>query len=122
MFVSNSDLEQAEGTVDIVSNQIAELRVLLKDLYLRKSEVEEQLEEQQEVVKSLEEEILRMNSSTEKKLISSIEDMEDDLRRVTIERDQLREQVGALQDKLEIAYAIADENEANAVEARPMHK
>ncbi|KAL7178397.1 hypothetical protein ACSBR2_031527 [Camellia fascicularis] len=118
LFVSNSDLEQAKGTVDILSNQIAELRVLLKDLYLRKSEVEEQLEEQQEVVKSLEEEILRMNSSTEKKLISSIEDMEDDLRRVTIERDQLREQVGTLQDKLEMAYAIADENEANAVEAR----
>ncbi|XP_057475426.1 kinesin-like protein KIN-12C isoform X2 [Actinidia eriantha] len=118
LFISNSDLEQAKGTIDILSAQITELRVLSKDLYFRKSEVEEQLEEQSEVVKSLEKEVLRMNSSAEKKILSSMEDLEDDLRRVTIERDQLQEQAGSLQDRLEMAYSLADENEAIAVEAR----
>ncbi|XP_058209055.1 kinesin-like protein KIN-12C isoform X4 [Rhododendron vialii] len=118
LFISDSHLEQAKGTVDILSNQIAELRMLLEDLYLGKSEVEVQLEEQREVVKSLEEEILRINSSSETKLVSSIEDMEDDLKSVTIERDHLREQVGSLQDRLELAYSLVDENEAITVEAR----
>lgn len=118
LFISDSHLEQAKGTVDILSNQIAELRMLLEDLYLRKSEVEVQLEEQREVVKSLEEEILRINSSSETKLVSSIEDMEDDLKSVTIERDHLREQVGSLQDRLELAYSLVDENEAITVEAQ----
>ncbi|XP_052205946.1 kinesin-like protein KIN-12C [Diospyros lotus] len=117
LFISNSDLEQAKGTVDVLTDQIAELRVLLKDIYLRKSEVEEQLEEQREVVQSLEKEILRTNSSVENGL-TSIEDIEDDLRRVTIERDQLQEDVWSLQDKLEMAYSVADEKEAIAVEAR----
>lgn len=118
LFGSNSDLEQARETIDILSEQNDEMRILLKDLYLKKSETEEQLEEQREVVKSLEKEILRTNSSAEKQIFSSIKDIEDDLRRVTCERDQLCEQVISLQDRLDMAYAVADENEAIAVEAR----
>ncbi|KAM7488000.1 hypothetical protein LguiB_025484 [Lonicera macranthoides] len=118
LFGSNSDLEQARETIDILSEQNDEMRILLKDLYLKKSETEEQLEEQREVVKSLEKEILRTNSSAEKQIFSSIKDIEDDLRRVTSERDQLCEQVNSLQDRLDMAYAVADENEAIAVEAR----
>ncbi|XP_059641625.1 kinesin-like protein KIN-12C [Cornus florida] len=118
LSISNSDLEEARRTLDILSDQNAELRVLLKDIYISKSEAEEQLEEKSEAVKSLEKEIVRMTSSAEKNILSSIEEIENDLKRVTSERDQLREQVGSLQDKLGIAYALADENEAIAVESR----
>ncbi|XAR56945.1 hypothetical protein NMG60_11024920 [Bertholletia excelsa] len=118
LFISNSDLELARETVGDLSYQNCELRLLVKDLYLRKSKVEEQLEEQREIVRTLEEEILRMNSSAEKRLESSIEDIEDVLGRVTVERDQLQEQVVSLQDRLEMACSLADENEAIAVEAR----
>ncbi|XP_031256347.1 kinesin-like protein KIN-12C [Pistacia vera] len=138
LLVSNSNLEEAKETVDTLSEQNADLRMLLKDLYLKKSEAEEQLEEQKEVVKGLEKEILR-RTSEDKKLLSSvqgitedlrevtsdrdklreeIESIEEELRRVNSERDELREEVRSLNDKAEMAYALADENEALAVEAR----
>uniref|UniRef100_F6HE33 Kinesin motor domain-containing protein n=1 Tax=Vitis vinifera TaxID=29760 RepID=F6HE33_VITVI len=118
LFISISDLEQAQESLDNLSDQNAELRVLLKDLYIKKSETEDQLEEQKDVIKGLEKEILRLTSSVEKKLMSSVEDIEDKLSRVTDERDGLHEEVCSLKDKLEMAYALADENEAIAVEAR----
>lgn len=118
LVMSNSDLEQAKRTVDLLTDQIDEFRVLLKDIYLRQSEVEEQLEEEREVVKTLEKEILRINDSPEKKLYSSIEDIEKKLRSVTTERDLFLQQVSSLQEKLNLAYSLVDENEAIAVEAR----
>ena len=118
LSISISDLEQAKESLDNLSDQNSELRVLLKDLYIKKSEAEDQLEEQKDVIKGLEKEILRLTTSVEKKLLSSVEDIEDKLSRVIDERDGLYEEVCSLKDKLEMAYALADENEAIAVEAR----
>ncbi|KAK6265212.1 hypothetical protein QUC31_016049 [Theobroma cacao] len=118
LLISNSNLEQAKETIDSLLDQNAEMRMLLKDLYLKKAEAEERLEEQKEVVKGLEKEILHLNYSVEKDLLSSVEGIEADLRKVTSERDELREEIFSLNDKLEIAHALADENEAIAVEAR----
>jgi kinesin family protein 15 len=117
-FISNSDLEQAKETIHSYSDQNDELKVLLKDLYLKKCETEEQLDEQKQVVKGLEKEILHLTSSAEKRSLSLVKGIEDDLRRVISERDQLCEEVQSLNDKLEMAYALADEKEAIAVEAR----
>lgn len=117
LFISISDLEQAKESLDCLSDQNSELKVLLKDTYIKKSEAEDQLEEQKDVIKGLEKEILRL-TSVEKRLLSSVEHIEDKLSRVTNERDALQEEVCSLKDKLEIAYALADENEAIAVEAR----
>ncbi|KAL5538433.1 hypothetical protein UlMin_042978 [Ulmus minor] len=118
LVISNSNLNQARETIATLSEQNTELKVLLKDLYLKKSGVEDQLEEEKEVVKSLEKEILLSTSSVEKKFISLFEDIEDNLRRVTSERDQLNEEVQSLNDKLEMTYALVDEKEAIAIEAR----
>ncbi|KAM1066242.1 hypothetical protein ACFX1X_021953 [Malus domestica] len=118
LLESNFNLEQATETINTLSEQNCELKELLKDLYLKMSEAEEQLEEQKEVVKGLEEEIIHLTSSMEKKLLYSVEGFEDDLRRVISERDQLLEEVHSLNDKLEMAYAMADEHEAISVEAR----
>ncbi|TQD96897.1 hypothetical protein C1H46_017502 [Malus baccata] len=118
LLESNFNLEQATETINTLSEQNCELKELLKDLYLKTSEAEEQLEEQKEVVKGLEEEIIHLTSSMEKKLLCSVEGFEDDLRRVISERDQLLEEVHSLNDKLEMAYAMADEHEAISVEAR----
>ncbi|KAF3456467.1 hypothetical protein FNV43_RR01117 [Rhamnella rubrinervis] len=121
LFISNSKLDQATETIETFSEQTSELNVLLKDLYLRKSEAEEQLEEQNKVIKSMESEILQLTSSTKGRFLS-VEVIEDNLRRVTSERDQLCEKVLSLNDKLEMAFALADENEAIAVEARQESK
>ncbi|XWS08439.1 hypothetical protein CRYUN_Cryun40dG0002600 [Craigia yunnanensis] len=118
LLISNSNLEQAKETIDSLLDENAEMRMLLKDLYLKKAEAEERLEEQKEVVKGLEKEILHLNYSLEKELLSSVEGIEEDLRKVTSERNELREEIFSLNDKLEMARALADENEAIAVEAR----
>ncbi|KAF8017774.1 hypothetical protein BT93_H2848 [Corymbia citriodora subsp. variegata] len=116
--VKISETEQAKDKIDALSEQNDELRTLLKDLYVRKSEAEEQLDEQREVVKGLEEEILHLTATMERKVPSSVESIQGDLKLVARERDQLREQVGSLTSKLELAYSLADENEAIAIEAR----
>lgn len=121
LFISNSKLDHATETIETFSEQNAQLNVLLKDLYLRKSEAEEQLEEQNEVIKSMESEILQLTTSSAKGKLLSVEAIEDNLRYVTSERDQLREKVLSLNDKLEMAFALADENEAIAVEARQVN-
>ncbi|PRQ39572.1 putative plus-end-directed kinesin ATPase [Rosa chinensis] len=118
LLISNSNLEQANETVKTLSEQNIELKVLLKDLYLNKVEAEEQLEEQKEVVKGLEKEILHLNSSMDEKVLCSVEGIQGDLRKAISERDRLHEEVQSLNDKLEMACAIADENEAISVEAR----
>ncbi|KAL5781898.1 hypothetical protein ACOSP7_006927 [Xanthoceras sorbifolium] len=138
LLISSSDLELATERIDALSDQNAELRVVLKDLYLKKSEAEDQLEEQKEVVKGLEKEILHL-TSVDEKLLSSVEGVEEDLRKVTAERDKhceeiervkedlrkvtserdnLYDEVCSLNDMLEVAYALADEKEAIAAEAR----
>ncbi|KAJ6772272.1 KINESIN-LIKE PROTEIN KIN-12C ISOFORM X1 [Salix koriyanagi] len=118
LLVSISDLAQAKETIDTLSDENAELRMLLKDIYLKKSEAEEQLEEQKEVAKSLEGEIIHLTSSTESKLCTAVESLEEELEKIRNERDQLREEIYSFNDKLEMAYGLADENEAIAVEAR----
>ncbi|GAV71636.1 Kinesin domain-containing protein/Kinesin-relat_1 domain-containing protein [Cephalotus follicularis] len=118
LFISNSDLEQARETIDTLIDQNIEFKLLIKDLYFRQSESEEQLDGQKEVVKGLEKENFHLTSSVEKNIISSVEGIEEDLRKVVSERDQLHSEVRTLNDKLEMACALADENEAIAVEAR----
>ncbi|KAF9674332.1 hypothetical protein SADUNF_Sadunf10G0116300 [Salix dunnii] len=118
LLVSISDLAQAKETIDTLSDENAELRMLLKDIYLKKSEAEEQLEEQKEVTKSLEGEIIHLTSSTESKLRTAVESLEEELEKIRNDRDKLREEIYSFNDKLEMAYGLADENEAIAVEAR----
>ncbi|KAF2310329.1 hypothetical protein GH714_007829 [Hevea brasiliensis] len=118
LSISKSDLMHAKERLDILSGQNEELRMILKDLYLKRSEAEEQLAEQKEVVRGLEKEVIHLNSSFEKKLRSSVEDLEEDLLKATNERDQLCEEICFLNDKLEMSRALVDENEAIAVEAR----
>ncbi|KAK2647075.1 hypothetical protein Ddye_022270 [Dipteronia dyeriana] len=138
LLVSSSDLELAKESIDALYDQNAELRVLLKDIYLKNSAAEDQLEEQKEVVKGLEKEILHLTLVDEKllssiesveedlrkvtadrdKLHEEIESVEEDLRKVTSERDNLYEEVCSLNSMLEMTYALANEKEAVAVEAR----
>lgn len=115
---SKSQLEQAKEALDMFSNENTELRLLLEDLYVKKTDVEELLDEKMKVVKDLEKEILRLATSIEERILSSIQEIEENLCRVTSERDQLQAEVISLNDKFEMANALADENEAIAVEAR----
>ncbi|KAL6548172.1 hypothetical protein OROGR_008593 [Orobanche gracilis] len=118
LYNSNSELDQAKEALHILSEQNVELKDLLKNLYLKNSEAEQLLEDQKEAIKSLEREIIRVSLSTEKRVCSSVDNLEDALAEVVAERDQLVENLTCLQDKLDMASALADENQAIAAEAR----
>ncbi|KAL7104710.1 hypothetical protein ACP275_07G001000 [Erythranthe tilingii] len=115
---SNSELNQTRGALHILSDQNVELKDLLKDLYLKNSCTEQLIEDQREVTKSLDTEIIRDNSSPDKRLFHSVEDTEVALAESTAERDELVEKLTSLQYNLDMVSALADENQAIAAEAR----
>ncbi|KAJ8766501.1 hypothetical protein K2173_022560 [Erythroxylum novogranatense] len=118
LSISNSNLEQAQETSTSLSEQNAELRMLLKDIYLKNSEAEEHLEEYKQVVKGLEEEIIHLTTFAERNSHASAETIEKELAKVTNERDQFCREICSLNDELEMANVLADEKEAISVEAR----
>ncbi|KAK1295581.1 hypothetical protein QJS10_CPA16g01742 [Acorus calamus] len=113
-----SDLGRANSTIDMLADENNELRHLLEDLYVTKRDLNENLEEKQKVIEGLEKEILCLSSSVEEKLFSTVEGIEDEMRKVSHEKDDLRDELVSLNAKLDMAKTLADENEAIAVEAR----
>ncbi|EOA29710.1 hypothetical protein CARUB_v10012795mg [Capsella rubella] len=118
LFTSKSDLEQAKERIQNLVEQNDELRVLVSDLCTEKVAAEEGLDEQKDLVKRLEKEILHLTTTAEKQLLSAVKSIEENLKHTSDEKDQLIEEICSLNNKLELAYAIADEKEAIAVEAR----
>ncbi|CAN7000878.1 unnamed protein product [Brassica rapa subsp. trilocularis] len=115
LLTSKADLEQANNSIQVLEEQNDELNVLVRDLCMEKVAAEEGLEEQKELVQRLENEILHLTTTAEKQLVKSIE---ENLRKTSDEKDQLVEEMCSLNEKLKLAYAIADEKEAIAVESR----
>lgn len=122
LTTSNYELELAKESIDKFSDQNEELRELLKELYAHKIEAEEQLYEHKEVIKGLENEIANLTASLENQSLSLFESIEDELNQVIVERDQLHEEIHALNEKLEMAYSLVDEKEAIAMEAHQVSK
>ncbi|BAT77004.1 hypothetical protein VIGAN_01508300 [Vigna angularis var. angularis] len=117
LTTSQYELKLAKESIEKLSNQNVELRELLKDLYAYKTEAEGKLDEHREVIRGLEKEITNLTASLENQSLSLFESIEDELNQVIIERDQLHEEVCVLTGKLEMAYSLADEKEAIAMEA-----
>lgn len=118
LAISNSELEQTQRSLDSLSEDNHELRLFINDLHCKKSEAEKQLDEQDEIIKGLEKEIFHLTSSASERVFQSIENVEDDLLRVTAERDELCAEIRSLKEKMEMASALAEENEALVLEAR----
>ncbi|XP_010487614.1 PREDICTED: kinesin-like protein KIN-12C isoform X1 [Camelina sativa] len=118
LFTSKSELEQAKERIQFLAEQNDELRVLVSDLCTEKVAAEEGMDEQKDLVKRLEKEILHLTTTAEKQLLSAVKSIEANLEKTSDEKDQLVEEICSLNNKLELAYAIADEKEAIAVEAR----
>ncbi|KAM0954567.1 putative plus-end-directed kinesin ATPase [Dioscorea sansibarensis] len=115
---TRSELEQSQETLASLSYENSRLRLLLEDAYFEKSQTDELLKDGKMVIEDLEREILSINASIEAKVLSSVEEVMDELRILSNERDHLRAEIVALNDKLEMTSALADENEAIAVQAR----
>ncbi|KAG7631586.1 P-loop containing nucleoside triphosphate hydrolase [Arabidopsis suecica] len=117
LFTSQSDLEQAKERIQILAEQNDELRALVSDLCKEKAAAEEGLDEQRDLVNRLEKEILHLTTTAEKQLLSAVKSIEENLKKTSDEKDQIVDEICSLNNKLELAYAIADEKEAIAVEA-----
>ncbi|KAG9459911.1 hypothetical protein H6P81_004419 [Aristolochia fimbriata] len=120
LYLSKCEVKQANEAIEMLSRENADLRCRLDDIYTRKTYAEEQLEEKQKVIEGLEREILEVGTSTKERILASVEDMANELRTVRNERDQLYVEIASLSDKLEMSNALADENEAIAIEARQL--
>ncbi|VYS57680.1 unnamed protein product [Arabidopsis thaliana] len=117
LFTSQSDLEQAKERIQILAEQNDELRALVSDLCKEKAAAEEGLDEQRDLVNRLEKEILHLTTTAEKQLLSAVKSIKENLKKTSDEKDQIVDEICSLNNKLELAYAIADEKEAIAVEA-----
>ncbi|XP_068661791.1 kinesin-like protein KIN-12E isoform X2 [Aristolochia californica] len=120
LSISKSELKQANEAIEVLLSENADLRGRLDDMNTKKTYTQEQLEEKQKVIEGLEREVLEMGTSAKERILTSVEDIENELRTVRNERDQLHVEVASLSDKLEMSNALADENEAIAIEARQL--
>lgn len=112
-------LQVKTSQLDILVVQIAKhKRFFDTDTALIASNSEiEHIKEKGETIKTLEKKVVLAKLSLEKHLLSLLDSIENDLRSVTEERDQLGTEVVSLQDRLDRANAFASENEAIAVNA-----
>ncbi|KAJ0979998.1 hypothetical protein J5N97_015472 [Dioscorea zingiberensis] len=115
---SRSELEQSQETLAKLSYENSRLSLLLEDAYFQKSQTDELLEDEKKLTEGLESEILSIKASIDRKVLCSVEEVMDELRMLSEERDHLQAEIVGLKDKLEMTSALADENEAIAVEAR----
>ncbi|ONK63044.1 uncharacterized protein A4U43_C07F10830, partial [Asparagus officinalis] len=111
LFSSRSELKQ-------MGEENTKLKLLLEDACFKKSQTEELLEEKMKVIEGLQSEILSFNSSIDGCFVSSADELMNKLETVSNQRDHLQKEIVYLTDRLEMVSALADENEAIAVEAR----
>lgn len=76
------------------------------------------LEDKAKVIEGLEIEILLLNSSEEGGLMSDIEKLNNSTKMVCNGNGYLEAEILKLSDRLQMAMALAEENEAAAIEAR----
>ncbi|XP_020525578.1 kinesin-like protein KIN-12F isoform X2 [Amborella trichopoda] len=111
------ELANTQESVKLVSDENLSLNNDIKVFLTKKQSIEAELEEKVKLIEGLEEEIVEINSFLDHdKLL--IEGFKNDLAKVGSERDSLEAEVLALKDQLEMAQALAEENEAIAAEER----
>jgi kinesin family member 15 len=76
------------------------------------------LEDKVRVIDGLESQILLLNGSEVGQLMSDIEELNNSIKMVSNAKENLQAEILQLRDKLEMAMALAEENEAAAIEAR----
>ncbi|XP_057966007.1 kinesin-like protein KIN-12F [Malania oleifera] len=113
------EISKNHDSLDSLSRENFELRAHFEEALAAKSCFQDELTEKRKINDSLEMELLEMGSSIEQ-MSNSIESMKSNLSMVTSERDQLQEEILILRKELEATGVLAEENEANILEAQQM--
>ncbi|KAI5008252.1 hypothetical protein ZWY2020_009300 [Hordeum vulgare] len=118
LIILRSELEQSQGSSSVLLKENNDLRVMLEEETVKTSEIKALLEDKAKVIEGLESEILLLNSSEEGRLRSDIEELSNNIKILCNENAKLKAEILKLNDKLEMSMALAEENEAAAIEAR----
>ncbi|XP_021851306.2 kinesin-like protein KIN-12D [Spinacia oleracea] len=111
------DLEKANQSVNMLSDDNSVLKSQVEDLMAARSSLESELSEKKSIIDDLENELLEMGH-TLGRVNDLVESLKRNLNEVNTEKDQLQEELLNLEGKVETAHALAEENEAVAAEAR----
>lgn len=118
LLILRSELEHSESLSSELFKENNNLKVMLEEEAMMIRETKAMLEDKSKVIEGLEHEILLLNSSEEGRLMSQIKELNDNLKIISIDKGNLEEEILKLTDKLEMAVALAEENEAASIEAR----
>ncbi|KAL5984870.1 hypothetical protein ACLOJK_041828 [Asimina triloba] len=113
------DLEEVQKSLKLVSHDNLVMKAHIEDLLVTENSINGELAEKNKITERLEEEILEL-SALLRQMNHSFEDPRSDLGEVSKERDCLVSEALVLKEQLEMAQAVAEENEAIAAEAREM--
>ncbi|XP_021738486.1 kinesin-like protein KIN-12F [Chenopodium quinoa] len=111
------DLDKANQSVNLLSDENLLLRSQVEDMQAARSSLERELSEKKSIIDSLENELLEMGN-TLGHVDDLVESLKSNLNEVNNEKDQLQEERQNLEGKVETANALAEENEAIAAEAQ----
>jgi kinesin family protein 15 len=111
------DLTKERESLKLLSSENLELRAHIEDALAAKTYLEEELIEKKNITESLEMELSEMSNALGQ-MNDLIESLRSNMSEVASERDLLQDEVHSWKEKLERAQALADENEAIAMEAR----
>ncbi|KAL7118896.1 hypothetical protein ACP275_02G029800 [Erythranthe tilingii] len=111
------DLTKNQEIIDSLSNNNAELLAGAKDALDAKKSMEKEMMKTRMKTENLEMEVCEMEKSLAQ-MNKTTESLRNDLDTVSCQRDELDDKVLSLTKELEMAKALAEENEAIAVEAQ----
>nr|CAB3455096.1 unnamed protein product [Digitaria exilis] len=113
-----SELEQSQILSSALLRENKDLRVILEEETVKHTEIKVLLEDKINVIEGLESQILLLNRSEVGQLLSDIEELNNSIKLMSNDRENLQAEILTLRDRLEMAMALSEENEAAAVEAR----
>ena len=116
--ILRSELEQSQSLSSALLKENKDLRVMLDEEIVKSSEIKVLLEDKDGIIEGLESQILLLNCSEVGQLMSDIEELNNSIKIMSSDKENLQAEILTLRNKLEMAMALSEENEAAAIEAR----
>lgn len=111
------ELAEKQNAAKLVFSENLELKAHKQHILETIAAIEEELSEKNKVTEKLEDKLLEMSILLGQRN-HALENLQDDTNKLVDEKDRLENQVLILKERMEMAQALAEENEAIATEAR----
>lgn len=111
------NLSKESDSKKLIFSENLELKTQIENVLVGKCSIEEELSEKRKLTEDLEMELLEVGNQLSQ-MNDLIEFLKSNLNELTSERDQLQMEVCSVKEKLGTLEALAEENEANLMEAQ----